>query len=200
MGSTVFYKDLRREFATGGTITKADRPLNFTIFHCRMNTIQPAWVDCTTSKSWHTCCWHFCSCSSPKTIPSLKELLVTPLLVQGCYVTALSTGITQALIIITWDGWKRLNRNLKNVKESKVNIFPWYLVQNQFNKKQMALAFFEKKKIMETLVTQLLRVRCYLSFYWHRSSFHNDSKDRLESEMTVSKVLRLLKSMVQDFL
>ena len=147
MGSTVFYKDHLREFATGGTITKADLPLNFTILHCRMSTIQPAWVDCTTSKSWHTCCWHFCSCSSPKTIPSLKELLVTPLLVQGCYVTALSTGITQALIIITWVGWKRLNRNLKNFKESKVNIFPWYLVQNQFNKKQMALAFFEKKKL-----------------------------------------------------
>ena len=106
VGSTVFYKNLSRVYATSRAITKADLPLNFTIFHCRMSTIQPAWPDCITSECWHTCCWHFCSCSSLKTIPSLKELLVTLLFVWGCYVTALSTSITQALMIITWVGWK----------------------------------------------------------------------------------------------
>ena len=40
--STVLYIDFDKVFATGGTITKADLPSNFTIFHCRMNTIQPA--------------------------------------------------------------------------------------------------------------------------------------------------------------
>ena len=140
--------------------------------------------------------------SLKQTVFLTSQLLVTPLLFPGCYVIALSTAIIQALMIITWVGWKRLNRNSKNVKESKVNIFPWHLLQNQLNKKQTALAFFEKKKkkTMETLVTQLLRVRCYLSFFWHRSSFQNDSKDRLESEMTVAKGLWLLKPMVQDFL
>ena len=36
VGSTVFYKNI---FCA---ITKADPPDNFTIFHCRMSTIQPA--------------------------------------------------------------------------------------------------------------------------------------------------------------
>ena len=29
-------------------------------------------------------------------------------------------------------------------------------------------------------------------FYWHHSGFNNDSKDRLQSEMTIAKGLRLL--------
>ena len=146
VGSTVFYKNISCVFATSRAITKADRLFNFIIFHRRMSTIQPAWPVCTTSECWHTRCWHFCPCSSLKTIPSLKELFVTPHLFLGCYVTTLSTAIIQALMIITWVGWKRLNRNSKNVKESKVNIFPWHLLQNQLNKKQTAFAFFEKKK------------------------------------------------------
>ena len=71
VGSTVFYKNYCWEFATSRSITKADRPSNFTIFHCRMSTIQPAWPVCTTSVRWNTRCWHFCSCSSHKTIPPL---------------------------------------------------------------------------------------------------------------------------------
>ena len=106
VGSTVFYRNLCWEFATSRSITRADRPLNFTIFHCRMRASQPAWKVCTTSEYWHTRCWHFCSCSSHKTIPSLRELVVTHLSVLGCYVTALSSGITQALIMIAWVGWK----------------------------------------------------------------------------------------------
>ena len=106
VGSTIFYRNLCWESATSRFITKADLTLNFTIFHCRMSTIQPAWQDCATSECWHTRCWHFSSCSSHKTIPFLRELVVTHLLVQGCHVTALSSGITQALIMIAWVGWK----------------------------------------------------------------------------------------------
>ena len=73
VGSTVFYKNLSRVCATVRTITEADRPFNFTIFHCGMSTIQPPWPVCTTSECWHTRCWHFCPCSSHKTIPSLGE-------------------------------------------------------------------------------------------------------------------------------
>ena len=119
VGSTVFYQNFCCVFATTRAITKADRLFNFTIFYRRMSTIQPAWPVCTTSVCWHTRCWHFCPCSSLKTIPSPKELIVTPLLVQGCYVTALSTGIIQALMIITWVGWKRLSINGKFVKNQR---------------------------------------------------------------------------------
>ena len=36
------------------------------------------------------------------------------------------------------------------------------------------------------------------SFDWHHSSFYNDSKDRLQSEIIIATGLRLLTSMVQD--
>ena len=48
-GSTVFYRDDFRVFATGGTIVKADLPVNFTFFLCRMSIIQPTEPVCTTS-------------------------------------------------------------------------------------------------------------------------------------------------------
>ena len=99
VGSTVFYNSSFYVFATSRSITKGDRPKNFTIFHCRMSTIQPAWPVCTTSVCWHTCCWHFCSCSSHKTIPYLRELVVTQLWTVRCYVTYLSIGITQVFIM-----------------------------------------------------------------------------------------------------
>ena len=106
IGTTVFYKNLSRVCATARTITKADRPFNFTIFHCGMSTIQPPWPVCTTSICWHTRCWHFCPCSSHKTIPSLGEKVVTQRCSMfRCKVTALSISITQVLIIITWVGY-----------------------------------------------------------------------------------------------
>ena len=37
VGSTVFYKNICWVFATSRAITKADRPENVTIFHCRMS-------------------------------------------------------------------------------------------------------------------------------------------------------------------
>ena len=105
VGSTVFYRNIYLVLATSRAITKADHPGNFTIFHCRMSIIQPAWPVCTTSECWHTCCGHFCSCSSHKTIPSLGEWVVTQRWsMWRCNVTALSIGITQVLIIITWVG------------------------------------------------------------------------------------------------
>ena len=45
VGSTVFDRNLYCVFATSGTITKADCPVNFTILKCGMSTIQPAWPD-----------------------------------------------------------------------------------------------------------------------------------------------------------
>ena len=105
VGSTVFYNNSYWVFATSRAITKADLPKNVTIFHCRMSTIQPAWPVCTTSVCWHTRCWHSCSCSSHKTIPSPGEWVVTQRWFKyRCIVTALSIGITQVLIIITWVG------------------------------------------------------------------------------------------------
>ena len=92
--STVFHRNLGSVPAVVYTITKAYRPGNFTIFHWRMSTIQPTWEVCTTSECWHTRCWHFCSCSSHKTIPSLKEFSVAEFCMNGCFVTALSIGIT----------------------------------------------------------------------------------------------------------
>ena len=105
VGSTVFYKNIYFVLATSRAITKADRPFNFTISHRRMSTIQPAWPVCTTSVCRHTRYWHSCSCSSHKTIPSHGEWVVTQRWFKyRCIVTALSIGITQVLIIITWVG------------------------------------------------------------------------------------------------
>ena len=105
VGSTVFYKNIFFVLATSRAITKADRPFNFAISHCRMSTIQPAWPVCTISECWHTRCWHSCSCSSHKTIPSPGEWVVTQRWFKyRCNVTALSLGITQVLIVITWVG------------------------------------------------------------------------------------------------
>ena len=101
VGSTVFYRNICCVFATSRAITKADHPENFTIFHCRMSTNQPAWPICTTSVCWHTRCWHFCSCCSHKTIPSLRKLAVTQPFAVKCYVTDLSIDITQVFVMIT---------------------------------------------------------------------------------------------------
>ena len=92
--STVFHRSSGSVPAAVYIITKAYLPGNFTIFHWRMSTIQPTWEVCTTSECWHTHCWHFCSCSSHKTIPSIKEFSVAEFCMDGCFVTALSIGIT----------------------------------------------------------------------------------------------------------
>ena len=104
--STVFHKNHVWMSATSMAITKADLPLNFTIFHCRMRAIQPTWPGCTTSVCWHTGCWHFCACSSHKTIPSLRELVVTHRWTARCYVTYISVGISHVFIMIAWIGYK----------------------------------------------------------------------------------------------
>ena len=106
VGSTVFYRNMFGVLATSRAITKADFPLNFTIFHSRMSTIQPAWEVCATSVCWHTCRWHFCSCSSHKTIPSVRELAVTQPWTVRCCVTYLSIGITQVIIMIARISYK----------------------------------------------------------------------------------------------
>ena len=100
VGSTVFNQNIVWVLATIRAITKADPPCNYTIFHCRMSSLQPAWPVCTTSECWHTCCWHFCSSSSHKTIPSPREWTVTQLWTMRCFVTFLSIGFTQVFIMI----------------------------------------------------------------------------------------------------
>ena len=106
VGSTVFYRNFCCVFATSRAITKADRPENVTIFHCRMSTIQPAWPVCTTTECLHTRCWHFCSCSSHETIPSLWEFVVTQFWIGRCKVIYLSIGFTQVFIMIARIGYK----------------------------------------------------------------------------------------------
>ena len=104
VGSTVLYRNCFCLFAFKcmlGVFAKTNRPGSFTIFHCRMSTIQPTRVGCTTSKCWYMCCWHLCSCSSYKTIPSFRELFVTQLWTVRCFVTFLSIGFTQVFIMIT---------------------------------------------------------------------------------------------------
>ena len=105
VGSTVFYDNSFWVFATSRAITKADQPFNYTIFHCGMSTIQPPWPVGTTSVCWHTRCWHFCSSSPYKTIPSHRESLVT-LWTERCYVIYLSISITQVFIMIARIGCK----------------------------------------------------------------------------------------------
>ena len=41
--STIYHRNILYGFTIRIIITKADLPVHFTIFHCRMNTIQPAW-------------------------------------------------------------------------------------------------------------------------------------------------------------
>lgn len=108
VGSTVLYKNIDDSFAfIIISVSKADLSASFTIFHCRMGIIQPARVECTTSVRRHPCCWDFCSSSSHKTIPSRRELVVTRRwTIKGCFVTALSAGITQVFVIIAWIGYK----------------------------------------------------------------------------------------------
>ena len=101
VGSTVLYRNVFDFFAFIIILfTKADLFGNFTIFHCRMGIIQPARVDCTTSVRRHPCCWDFCSSSSHKTIPSLREWPVTQPWIVRCFVAFLSIGFTQVFIMI----------------------------------------------------------------------------------------------------
>ena len=104
VGFTIFNWNFYSMFATGGTIAMADIPENFTIFHCRMNTIQPTWPCCTTSVCWHTRCWHFCSSTSHKTIPSLNEIDVTKIIIKGCFVVIFSLRLCQACVVVTTIG------------------------------------------------------------------------------------------------
>ena len=101
IGSTVFHRNLFEVLAIGVTKFKADRSFDFTVFYLRMSALQPPWPVCSTSESWHGRCWHFCSCSSHKTIPSLREFVVAKYwTILRCFVTALSFGITQVFVII----------------------------------------------------------------------------------------------------
>ena len=104
VGSTVFHQNSFVAFATVGTITKADFPGNFTISRCRMSTIQPTWPCCTTSVCWDTRCWHFYSCSSHKTIPSLKLPVTQRRTIVGCRVIAFSVSLCQICVVVTTIG------------------------------------------------------------------------------------------------
>ena len=75
VGSTVFHHNVCCVSATRRAITKADYSLNFTIFHCRMNTFQSAWPVCTTSVGWHARCWHFFPAAPAKRYHPLESSL-----------------------------------------------------------------------------------------------------------------------------
>lgn len=107
VGSTILDWNSDCIFATVRTITKADLPFNFTIFHCSMSIIQLTWPFCTTSVCWHTHFWYFCSGSSHQTILSPRELAVTQLWTVRFYVTYLSMSITQVFIMIAVIGKRK---------------------------------------------------------------------------------------------
>ena len=132
VGSTVLYINLCWVSAKRGLkITKADLSVNFTIFHCRMITIQPAWPVCTTSVRWHTRCWHFCSCSPHKTIPSLEKWAVTKhWAIFRCRVTTLSIGVTQYFIMIARNGYK-VKWQLQKDWSIKDNTFSFRIASQQ---------------------------------------------------------------------
>ena len=105
--SAVLYNNSVWVFTTGGTTTEADFLANFTIFHCRMSTIQPAWPVCTTAVWFYTLRWHFCSCRSHKTIPSLLETFITQMRTRVIFCgTDLSVGLGQILVRIARIGYK----------------------------------------------------------------------------------------------
>ena len=101
VGSAVYHQNSVGFLATGAFITKADRPGNLTIFHCRMSTIQPTWEVCTTSECRNTTCGHYSSCRFHKTIPPFTELVITSSLILRCVKAAFSIGITQVFIFVT---------------------------------------------------------------------------------------------------
>ena len=96
-----------RVFATVVKITKADRPVNFTIFYGRISTNQPAWPVCTTSESWHTHVGIFAS---------RRELDVSQHWSrERCLMNSVSIGFTQVIIMIAKIGCRvkwRLQRDL----------------------------------------------------------------------------------------
>ena len=103
----------------------ADHPNYFTICHCRFSTIQPAWEGCITAKTVHWRCWHFCPCSSLKTIPSLTKQVVThTFTIGGCIVTTLPVSFAQWWVVITTVGWK-VNCNSKKKWYIYFLIWPW---------------------------------------------------------------------------
>ena len=107
VGSTIFYMNNFLVLAALVTIIKADRSENLTIFHCRMSTIQPTWPVCTTSECLHTRCWHFRSCSSHKTIPSLLEIFVTEIHNRVIFFgTYFPVGIIKILVMVARIGYK----------------------------------------------------------------------------------------------
>ena len=124
IGSAVLYKNIVWVSTTGVTITEADDPANFTIFHCRMSTIQPAWPVCTTAVWFHARCWHFCSCSSRKTIPSLSETFITEIHYRVIFCgTDLSVGLSQVLVRIARISYKEKNYNCDKISVFRINCY-----------------------------------------------------------------------------
>ena len=96
VGSTIFSKNICWGFAIVSSINKADLPAK--------RYRRPLWD--TTSLFLHTCCWHFCSCSSHETISSLRELIVTQQWTVRCYANYISLGFTQVFMMMTKIGYK----------------------------------------------------------------------------------------------
>ena len=99
---------------------------------------------------------------------------------------------------------KKVKYKFKKCWRIKGNHFSLASFREPVQKKAHGTWIFRKKAKKNcgvhchtTLNRKVLR---NLSFYWHHLGFYNDSKDRLQSKMTVAKGLRLLKSMFQGFL
>lgn len=68
-------------------LAKADFSCDYTLGHCRMGTIQPAWKVSTTSFQQWTCGRHFFPCSSFETIPTFVVIITnfSGYLGVGCF-------------------------------------------------------------------------------------------------------------------
>lgn len=105
IGSTAFHRNFHC-IPAAATSFKAYRPSYFTIFHCRMATIEPARPICATSEFRNTLCWHFCSCGSHKTVPARREfvVIIDVNMVKACVVCVLSCSVTQIFVVETCIG------------------------------------------------------------------------------------------------
>ena len=143
VGSTVSYRNIFWVFATSRAITKADRLFNFTIFHCRMSTIQPA------------------SLTSLYHIYMLAHVLLAFLFLQLPQNDTIPHGVARhtplgAGLLRNYSFYlhhsgfddhnmgrlKKVKYNFKKCGRIKGKHFSWHFLENQFNKKQKEKKIF----------------------------------------------------------
>ncbi len=100
VGAAVLHINVDRFLAANIKLVKADLSCDYTLSHCRMSTIQPAWEVCITSALRWTCGRHLRPCGSIKTIPANKKGIVTLIRPYRC-VVVFSFCIRQSLVVLT---------------------------------------------------------------------------------------------------